>query len=179
MEKIPHTIGNYILPCGFDIVYRISQKYRPIWVLVLVLDQNSGFGCTLHSSYLKVSCIPSQSRICDKYHVTLFVLDNETWELDTQFFLICSCRLQHHNYLLQLAFWLIGTFNEKFKKYISKIVLIFHCFSINWSQLLGHHSLIFKSCSSIITLTSFSHSVGKNKIPILLHKQDADLEGTH
>ena len=51
IEKIPHTIGNYIfsLKCGFGIGYGIGWKYQPIWVSVLVLDlnQNSGFGRTL------------------------------------------------------------------------------------------------------------------------------------
>ena len=51
IEKIPHTIGNQIFPlnCGFTIGYGIGQKYRLIWVSVLVLDlnQNNGFGGTL------------------------------------------------------------------------------------------------------------------------------------
>ena len=66
MEKIPHTIGNYILPlkCGFDIGYGISQKYRPIWVLVLVSDQNqnSGFGRTLMQTLLILRKDISNSR---------------------------------------------------------------------------------------------------------------------
>ena len=33
--------------CGFGISYGISRKYRQIWVLVLYLNQNSGFGRTL------------------------------------------------------------------------------------------------------------------------------------
>ena len=55
MEKIPHTIGNYILPlkCGFGIGYGIGRNYRTIWVSVSVsdLNQNSGFGRTLISRY--------------------------------------------------------------------------------------------------------------------------------
>ena len=47
MRKKPPTFGNQILPSkyGFGIGYGIGRKYRPIWVLVLVLDliQNSGF----------------------------------------------------------------------------------------------------------------------------------------
>ena len=52
MEKMPHTISNYIFPsrCGFI----IGQKYHPIWVSVSVLDlkDNSGFGHTLLSANL-------------------------------------------------------------------------------------------------------------------------------
>ena len=48
IEKIPHTIGNYIFPFkgGFGIGYGIGRKYRPIWISVLVsdLNQNRGFG---------------------------------------------------------------------------------------------------------------------------------------
>ena len=51
MGKIPHAIGNWILPlkCGFSIGYGIGRKYLPNWVSVSVLDrnQNSGFGRTL------------------------------------------------------------------------------------------------------------------------------------
>ena len=51
MKKIPHTIANQIfsLNCGFGTGYGIGQKYGPIWVSVLVLDinQNRGFSCTL------------------------------------------------------------------------------------------------------------------------------------
>jgi hypothetical protein len=45
MEKI----GNWIFPLkfGFGIGYGIGRKYRPIWVSVLDLNQNSGFGPTL------------------------------------------------------------------------------------------------------------------------------------
>ena len=50
MEKIPHAIGNQILPlkCSFGIGYGIGRKYLPIWVWVSVsdLNQNSGFGLT-------------------------------------------------------------------------------------------------------------------------------------
>ena len=38
IEKMPHTIG---------IGYGIGRKYRPIWVSVSDLNQNSGFGRTL------------------------------------------------------------------------------------------------------------------------------------
>ena len=59
MENIPHTIGNWRLPlkCGFGIGYGSDRKYRPIWVSVLVsdLNQNSGFGCTLHCNPLQGS----------------------------------------------------------------------------------------------------------------------------
>ena len=49
MEKIPYSVGNYILPlkCNFGISYGIGQKYLPIWVSVSDLNQNSGFGRTL------------------------------------------------------------------------------------------------------------------------------------
>ena len=42
IEKIPHTIGNWIFPlkCGFGIGYSIGRMYQPIWVLVLVSDLN-------------------------------------------------------------------------------------------------------------------------------------------
>ena len=63
MEKIPHTIGNYILSLkcslgiglciGFCIGYSIGRKYRPIWVLVSDLNQNSGFGRTLFNIHIK------------------------------------------------------------------------------------------------------------------------------
>ena len=36
------------MKCGFD--YGIGEKYQPIWVLVLDLNKNSGFGCTLVST---------------------------------------------------------------------------------------------------------------------------------
>ena len=54
IEKIPHSIGNYILPLksGFDIGYGIVRKYRPIWVSVLDLNQNSGFNRTLDKGQL-------------------------------------------------------------------------------------------------------------------------------
>ena len=46
IEKIPHVIGNQILPlkCGFGISYGIGRKYWPIRVSFLVSDllQNSG-----------------------------------------------------------------------------------------------------------------------------------------
>ena len=48
IEIIPHTIGNWNFPLkfGFGVGYSIERKYRPIWVSVLVLhlNQNSGFG---------------------------------------------------------------------------------------------------------------------------------------
>ena len=49
MEKIPHAIGNYILPliCSFGIGCGIGRKYLTIWVSVSDLNQNSGFGRTL------------------------------------------------------------------------------------------------------------------------------------
>ena len=57
IEKIPHTIGNYIFPlkCGFGIGYGIGRKYRPIWVSVWVLDlnQNSGFGRILQCGSIR------------------------------------------------------------------------------------------------------------------------------
>ena len=44
------SVTRFFLECGFGIGYGISQKYRAIWVSVLVLDINqiSGFGRTLH-----------------------------------------------------------------------------------------------------------------------------------
>ena len=47
--KIPQAIGNQILPfkCSFSIGYGIDRKFLPIWVWVLDLNQNSGFGRTL------------------------------------------------------------------------------------------------------------------------------------
>ena len=53
MKNIPRTIGNQIfsLKCGFG--SDIGQKYSPIWVLVLDLNQNSGFGRTLHWTTLE------------------------------------------------------------------------------------------------------------------------------
>ena len=49
MKKIPRTIGNQIfsLKCGFGIGYGIGRMYRPVWVSVSDLNQNSGFGRTL------------------------------------------------------------------------------------------------------------------------------------
>ena len=51
MEKDTLASGNYILLLkhGFSIGYVIGRKYQSIWVWVLVLDlnQNSGFGRTL------------------------------------------------------------------------------------------------------------------------------------
>ena len=49
IEKIPHTIGNYIFPlkCGFGIGYGIGKNYQPFWVSVSAQNQNSGFGRTL------------------------------------------------------------------------------------------------------------------------------------
>ena len=46
------------LKCGFGICYGIGRKYWPIWVSVLVLDlnQNSGFGRTLIQA-INVACI--------------------------------------------------------------------------------------------------------------------------
>ena len=46
---IPHTIGKCIfcLKFGFGIGYGIGPKYRPIWVSVSDLNQNSGFDRTL------------------------------------------------------------------------------------------------------------------------------------
>ena len=52
MEKIPHTSYVSILLHlkfgGLGIGYGIGRKYWPIWVLVSDLNQNSGFGRTLH-----------------------------------------------------------------------------------------------------------------------------------
>ena len=54
MEKIPHAIGNQILPLKwyFGIGYSNGRKYQPIWVLFLILDlnQNSALGRTLPAS---------------------------------------------------------------------------------------------------------------------------------
>jgi hypothetical protein len=51
IEKVPHTIGNWIFPlkCGFGIGYGIGRKHQQIWISVSVLDlnQSSGFGRTL------------------------------------------------------------------------------------------------------------------------------------
>ena len=33
IEKMPHSIGNYLRNFGFGITYHIGQKYWPIWVL--------------------------------------------------------------------------------------------------------------------------------------------------
>ena len=44
MKKIPHAMGNQILPlkCGLDIGFSIGQKYqRPFWISVLDLNQSS------------------------------------------------------------------------------------------------------------------------------------------
>ena len=49
MEKIPYSVGNYILPlkCNFGISYGIGQKYLPIWVSVSDLKQDSDFSSKL------------------------------------------------------------------------------------------------------------------------------------
>ena len=38
--------------CGFGISYGIGQKYQKIWVSVLDLNQNSGFGHTLTKYFM-------------------------------------------------------------------------------------------------------------------------------
>ena len=51
MEKIPHANGKLDpLKCSYGIGYGIGRKYLPIWVLVLDLNQNSGFGRTLDAN---------------------------------------------------------------------------------------------------------------------------------